>query len=353
MRRLALAVALALAVPAAADDLLPPPPPPPDDGVPLPPPPPGTSRRPAGYEIPASRTTPPPIPGRTERPVSVGATPTPIGRHAGTIGEGPVAFAGDAGAPLHPDETVSHWRMSMASGVLGRFGGTQISDRRENPSTLIYFGGQADGLWTEGYGQSVRLRLKLMTGGENEIFVPSDGELEAAYMIGRPEFRFVIGRLEVARYPNLALEALGQLATLPSVEGSIPLAGDRMRLYYYVSPVEMAYAYYYGGAHITRSDPAPSESDGPAAATAARVRYTTLLPPSVLFSLEGDVLKMWKKNDLMLSGEGSLGYQVLDGSVLFNLAVRWTSYTRRAPAAADATSNASDLKLMGLATLVF
>ncbi|BDG03964.1 hypothetical protein [Anaeromyxobacter oryzae] len=353
MRRLALVLAVALALPAAAQDALPPPPPPPSDDVPLPPPPTGTTRLPASSDMPAGRTMPPYVPGRTERPASFGLTPVPIVRRAGTIGDGPVAFAGDAGAPLHPDEAYSHWRMSLASGVLGRFGGHQISDRRENPSTLIYLGGQADGLWTEGYGQSVRLRAKLMTGGEDEIFIPSDGEVEAAYMIGRPEFRFVIGRVEVARYPGLALQVLGQLATLPSVEGSIPLAGDRMRLYYYVSPVEMAYAYYYGDAHIRKVDPAPSETDGPAAATAGRLRYTTLLPPAVLFSLEGDVLKMWKKNDLMLSGEGSLGYSVLDGSVMFNVAVRWTSYTRRDRSAVDATANASDLKLMAVATLAF
>jgi hypothetical protein len=357
MRRLVAVLALALALPAAAQDglSLPPPPPPPDDTIPLPPPPAGTTRlTTTGAELPPMRTAPPPVPGRAEDPATVRA-PAPAvgaGRRGGVIGNGPVAFAGDAAAPLHVDESLSHWKTSLASGVLGRYGGHQISDQRENPSTLIYFGGEADGQWTESFSQAARLRLKLMTGGEDEIWIPSDGEVEAAYMIGHPEFRFVLARLEVARYPNLALQVLGQLATAPSVEGSIPLAGDRMRLYFYVSPVEMAYVYYYGGEHITGADPAPSESDAPAAATAARLRYTVLLPPSVLLSLQGDVLKMWKKPDLMLSAEGSLGYEVLDGSVVFNVAVRWTSYTRR-EAQIDATGTASDLKLMGMATLVF
>jgi hypothetical protein len=352
MSRLALALAAALALPALAAEDLPPPPPPPADDVPLPPPPSGTSRLPAAVELPPYRAAPPP-PGRTQPPETARWQPAPVTRHAGTLGDGPVAFAGDAAAPLHPNELYSHWRLALASGVLGRFGGHQISDRRENSSTLIYLGGQADWLFTEGYGQAARLRLKVMAGGEDEIFIPSDGEAELAYMIGRPEFRFVVGRLEVGRAPGVGLQVLAQLATLPSVEGSIPLAGDRMRLYYYVSPVEMAYAYYYGGAHIARLDVAPSESDAPAAATAGRLRFTTLLPPSVVLSLSGDVLKFWKKADLLVSSEGSLGYQVLDGSVVFNLAIRWTSYTRRGPAAIDATETASDLKLMGMATLVF
>ena len=174
----------------------------------------------------------------------------PPPRAAGTIGEAPVAPAGSQAAPLHPDETVSRWRYSLATGVAGKFGGRQIEQGRENPGVLLYFAGQADGVWTEGRGHAARLRLRMFTGGENEIYVPSDGDVEAAYMIGPREFRFVIGRLEVGRYPALGIEALAQFATLPCFEGSLSLAGDTMRLYYYLSPVEAAWVRYYGGAHI-------------------------------------------------------------------------------------------------------
>jgi hypothetical protein len=294
------------------------------------------------------------VPSRTDRSADLRSrpAPTPVPRRPGTIGEGPVAAAGAQAAPLHPDESVSHWRMSLASGLIGRFGGAQLASDRENSSVLLYFGAQADGLWTEGYGQAARVRLRMMTGGESEVFIPSDGDMEAAYMIGRREFRFVVGRLEVARGPAPGAQVLAQLATLPSVEGSVPLAGDRMRLYYSVSPVEMAYAYYYGDAHIEHSAAVATESDEPAAATAARLRYTVLLPPTVLLSLQGDLLKMWKKPDLLLSGEGSLGYQVLDQSVVFNVAVRWNSYTRRGKGA-NTDETDSELKLLGIATLVF
>jgi hypothetical protein len=333
MRRLALLAAALVAVPAAALDDLPPPPPPPGDDVPLPPPPPGTERRPSSsWSSSSSSSAPEETSGKSTS-----------SRRDGEIGTGPITGAGGQVAPLLPND---HWSLGLASGIIGRFGGDQISSARENPSVLIYLGGQADGLWTEGYGRGVRLRLKLMTGGEDEIFIPSDGEVEAAFLIGRPEFRFVVGRLEVARYPDLALEGLGQFSTLPSVEGTLPLDGDRMRLSYFVAPVEMAWVYYYGDAHH-------SEANEPAAATAARLRYTVLLPPSVVFSLQGEVLKMWKKPDTMLGAEGSLGYQVLEKSVTFNVAVRWSSYTRRTEPTGDASDTASDLKLMAMATLVF
>jgi hypothetical protein len=336
MRLLPLTLAVALAAPALAQEALPPPPPPPED-VPLPPPPPGMSQIPS----PDLRARPP--------------------RSPGTIGEAPVAPAGSQAAPLHPDESVSHWRYSLATGVAGKFGGRAIYDTRENPGVLLYFAGQADGLWTEGHGQAARLRFRMFTGGESEIYVPSDGDVEAAYMIGRREFRFVIARLEVGRYPALGVEALAQFATLPCFEGSLSLAGDTMRLYYYLSPVEAAWVRYYGGAHIgsaararARAEGAnwPSESDRPVAASAGRLRYTVLLPPSVLLSVQGDLMKMWDKEDLLVSTEGSLGYQVLDQSAVFNVAVRWNGYTRRG-LAPETNESESEVLLLAIASLVF
>jgi hypothetical protein len=327
MRFLALTLALALAAPALAEDVLPPPPPPPtDDPAPLP---------------------PPPREERLRAPRPAGAPRAP-----GTIGEGPLAAAGSQAAPLHPDEAASHWRFSLATGVSGRFGGMQLEAARENPGVLLYFAGQADGLWTEGYGQAARLRVRMFTGGENEIYVPSDGDLEAAYMIGRREFRFVIGRLEVGRYPALGVEVLAQLATLPCFEGSLSLAGDTMRLYYYLSPVEAAFVRYYGGAHIQHTAGWPTESDRPVAASTGRLRYTVLLPPSVLLSLQGDLVKMWKKADLFASAEGSLGYQVLDQTAVFNAVIRWHGYTRRG-LARETSASESEVQLLALASLVF
>jgi hypothetical protein len=252
-----------------------------------------------------------------------------IPRKPGTIGEAPVAPAGSQAAPLHPDERISHWRFALATGVSGKFGGMQLDADKKNPNVLLYFGGQADGLWTEGYGQAARIRVRLFTGGENEVYIPSDGDVEAAYMIGRREFRFVIGRLEVGRYPALGINILAQLATLPCFEGSLSLGKDSARLYYYLSPVEAAFVRYHGDAHIEHRAGWATESDVPVAASAGRIRYTALLPPSVLLSLQGDVVKAWSKSDLLLSAEGSLGYQVLDQSAIFNAAVRWNGYTRR------------------------
>ncbi len=336
MRSLVVAAALAAALPALAQEDLPPPPPPPAD-VPLPPPPAGMRPTPRGEEPTAPRVAPAPAGSRQE---------------SGVIGEGPIAPAGSQAAPLHPDERLSHWRSSLATGVAGRFGGMQLDKDRENNAVLLYFGAQADGLWTEGMGRAARLRLRMFTGGETEVYVPSDGEVEAAFMIGRREFRFVLGRTEVGRYPGLGIQAIGQLATLPCFEGSLPLVGDTMRLYYYVSPVEAAWVRYYGDAHIRATDAWASESHLPVAATSARLRWTTLLPPSVLLTLQGDLLKMWSKADLLLSAEGSLGYQVLERSVVFNVAVRWDSYTRRG-LTLDSSATDAEMKLLGIATLVF
>jgi hypothetical protein len=228
----------------------------------------------------------------------------------------------------------------------------QLESDRENPGVLLYFGAQADGLWTEGYGQAARLRLRLFTGGESEVYVPSDGEVEAAYMIGRREFRFVIGRIEVGRYPALGVEVLAQLATLPCFEGSLSLASDTMRLYYYQSPNEAAYVYYYGGAHIDHRAGWPTESDRPVAASAGRLRYTVLLPPAMLLSLQGDVVKMWQKADLLLAGEAALGYQALDQTAVFNVAVRWNGYTRRG-IGTETNEGESEIMLLAVASLVF
>lgn len=332
MRLPAIPLTLALglvALTASAQPLPPPPPPPPTwTPAPPPPPPPREASRPAASATRPARTEPPP----------------------GTIGEAPVAPAGSQAAPLHPEEDASPWQLALATGVTGKFGGMQLEADRENPGVLLYFGGQADALWTEGYGRAARLRFRLFTGGESEIYIPSDGDVEAAFMIGRREFRFVVGRVEVGRYPALGVEVLAQVATLPCFEGSLPLAGDTMRLYYYLSPVEGTWVRYYGGAHID-SPGATSESERPSAATAGRLRYTLLLPPSIHLSLQGDFMKVWDQTDLLLSGEGSLGYQALDRSAVFNVAVRWNSFTRR-DIGPGSSENESEVMLLATATLV-
>jgi hypothetical protein len=341
MRRLALAALAAAAVAtaplAAAQEALPPPPLPPADDIPLPPPPAGTRAIPRNE--PASAADP------LEPRAHAAAAP-------GKIGEAPFVAAGSQAATLHPDEAISHWKMALATGVLGRFGGRQISSDEENRGVMLYLGGQADGVWTEGRGRAARLRLRMLTGGESQVFIPSDGDAEATYLIGRREFRFVLARAEVMRAPGLGVEALVQAATLPSVEGSVALVGDTMRLSYFVSPIEAAWVRYYGGAHIDDTPEWSSETETVVASTAGRLRWTLLLPPSVIFSLQGDLVKMWNKADLLLSGEGSLGVQVLEQSVVFNAVIRWDSYTRRGTER-DAEETDSEVKLMGLATLVF
>jgi hypothetical protein len=284
----------------------------------------------------------PPPPGRSEPRGQVDPS---------TIGEAPVAAAGAQAAPLHPDEAYSNWRHSLATGVTAKVGGMDLSSRHENPRVLLYFGAQADGLWTERYVRAARLRIRLFTGGESEIYVPSEGDAEVAYMLGRRELRFVVGRLEVGRYPALGVEALAQAATLPCFEGALSLAGDAMRLYYYLSPVEAAWVHYYGGAHIRHTAATPTESGALAAATAARLRYTLLLPAALVLSVQGDVMKTWAKPDLLVAAEGSLGYEVLERSAAFNLSMRWSSYTRRVPG--DASESESELMVLAVAGLVF
>jgi hypothetical protein len=248
---------------------------------------------------------------------------------------------------------VNHWRFSLATGVSGRFGGMQIEDAKENPGVMLYFAGQADGLWTEGFGRAARLRVRLFTGGEDEIFIPSDGDVEAAYMIGRREFRFVLGRVEVGRYPALGIQVLGQLATLPCFEGSLALAGDTMRLYYYLSPVSAAWVRYYGGQHISADEPPASETDTASATSAGRLRYTVLLPPTMLLSLQGDLVKMWNQPDLLVGAEASLGYRALEQSAVFNVTARWQSYRRRSDEGRDTADSESEVLLLAVASLVF
>ncbi len=340
MRRLALLGAL-LALPAFAQESLPPPPPPPSfEPAPLPP-------MPARPEEPPRPDRRPAAQGQDLRARAPGAA-----RKPGTIGEAPVAPAGSQAAPLHPDETVAHWRFALATGVASKFGGMQLDLDKSNPTVLLYFGGQADGLWTEGHGRAARIRFRLFTGGVSEIFLPSDGDAEAAFMIGHREFRFVIGRAEVGRYPALGISVLAQLASLPCFEGSLSLAGDTMRLYYYLSPVEGAFVRYYGRAHIPHAAGWPTESDVPVLASTGRLRYTLLLPPAMLLSLQGDMVKMWKKADMLVSAEGSLGYQALEQAAVFNLGIRWNAYTRRG-LERETNVSESEILLLAMATLVF
>ena len=169
---------------------------------------------------------------------------------------------------------------------------------------LLYFAGQADGLWTEGTAMAARLRLRMFTGGDGTLFVPSEGEVEGAYMLGRREFRFVLARLEAGRYPGLAVQTLVQAATIPSVEGVVSLAGDKVRLFYGVTPVEAAYVWYLGSAHLDTSAGFTNENRNVEAATAVRLRATFLVPPSVLLSVQGDYMRMWGPGDQLQVGGG-------------------------------------------------
>jgi hypothetical protein len=315
---LGLGLALVLAAPAArAEEVLPPPPPPPSQDLTgdLPPPRPAP-RRPAASP-------------RAERPAETGRAEARRAADPDTIGEGPLAAAGSIGAGLHPDERVANWKLALASGVAGRFNAYQLDRDKRNTNVMLFFGGQADGVWTEGYGRAARLRFRLYTGGERILFLPSDGEVEAAYALGRRELRFVVGRVEVGRYPGLAVQALGQVATLPSFEGSIPIAGDKVRLFYSVSPVEMAWVWYYDQAHIDHTAAWTTETDHPDAASAFRARVTFSVPPAVMLSLEGDFLKFWGSVDQLTAFEASAGIAVLDRTVLINASMRWEGFARR------------------------
>lgn len=262
----------------------------------------------------------------------------------------PAVPAGSQAAPLWPDEADSSWRLSLAAGLAGKGGGMRIEADRSNPAVLLYFAGQADGAWSRRFGQAARLRFRLFTGGERDIYVPSDGEAEAAYALGRREFRFVVARLEVGRSPALGLDALAQAATLPSFEGSIPLPGDGMRLDYAASPVEASFVRYHGRWHVPDTAAWASESARPVAATAGRLRFTAEVATAVLASVEGEALKMWRQGDLLLGAEAGIGWQALDRTALFSLSLRWNAYMRRG-LAPDTTATASEVLLVGAATL--
>ena len=345
---LALLLGLGLAAPAVgrAQEPLPPPPLPPTDDL--------TRDLPPPVLKPGART-PAPAQRREDqarpatRPFSASDVPP---APPGTIGEGPLTAAGSIGAPLHPDERRDNWRYSLSSGVVGRFGGIQLHSDVPNSGVLLYLGGQADGAWTE-EGRAARLRLRLFTGGERIVFIPSDGEVEASYMIGRREFRFVLGRAEVARYTGLAVQTLVQLATLPSVEGSFPVAGDKARLFYAVAPVELAYVWYFEKHHMAGDLGVASETSRPDAATAARVRATFNVPPAVLLSVEGELLKFWGSVDMLTAAEASAGVALLDRSVLLNVSLRWEGYTRRDNAPGGPAVSADQFLGMAAATLVF
>jgi hypothetical protein len=263
----------------------------------------------------------------------------------------PMAGAGAPGAPLQP-EPGAPWAVSLASGVAGRWGGERIQPDKPNATVLLSFGAQADGLWGGGIAQAARLRLRLFTGGDGILFVPSDGEFEAAYLLGRREFRFALGRIELARHPGLALEALVQASTLPSVEGLVDLDGDRVRLFYGVMPVEAAYVWYAGGAHLTGSPTARAENATVEAASAVRLRATFQVPPRVQLSAHGDFMRMWGPGDQRAALEGSAGLALLDRTLLLELLVRWDHYTRRGRGAPGAMEAASQLMAVVGATLV-
>jgi len=323
--------ALASPARAAQQEALPPPPPPPSDDPGLP-------------------RTPGPS-GQGE----LGPAPVRAATASNVIGEAPVAPAGSMGAPLRPDERVYNWKFSLASGIIGRFGGFQLHTDQENAGLLLYFGGQADGQWSEGYGRAARLRMRLMTGGERIVFIPSDGEIEAAFMLGRPELRFVVGRVEVSRYTGLAVQALAQVATLPSFEGTIPAAGDRIRFFYAISPVELAWVSYYNRAHIDHSAALTTETDHPDAASSFRARATFVVPPAVLLSVEGDFVKFWGSADMLTAVEASAGMAVLDKTVLISFLARWESFTRRSNVESTLGTATSADQFLGMAsaTLVF
>jgi hypothetical protein len=325
-----LLAALLAALPTLAQELPPPPPPPSDDAPP---------DRPAARAAEPAAPAPAPatLDERLLAPVPRPRTPAEIAQRKvkwvkGTIGEGPVAPAGAQMANLHPDEEVGHWRFALASGVIGRWGGDEVRVDEANSVAMLYFGGQADGLWTEGYGRGARFRLRMMTGGENTIFIPSDGDAEAAFMLGRREFRFAAARLEVARHTALGIETLVQAATFPSVEGSISFRGDRMRVAYFVAPVEAAWTWYRNDNHLPRGAETDQEQATIFPATAARIRYTGVAPPAVILSVQADLLKLWGVPDLLVSVEGSAGFAALDNTVLFNVALRWDHSALRGPA---------------------
>jgi hypothetical protein len=269
--------------------------------------------------------------------------------HAAPL-DAPFAPAGSQIAPLAPDEGRSAWRLALATGLAGRVGGMRLTASRENPGVLLFFAGQADAAWSRSFGEAARLRFRLFTGGERDIYVPSDGEVEGAFALGRREFRFVVARLEAGRYPAIGLDAIVQAATLPSFEGTLAFVDDAIRVQYSVSPVEAAFVRYHGAWHVPGVAGWPSESATPVAASAARLRYSVLVAPAVVVSAEGEIAKLWRRADLLAAAEASVGWQALDRTALFSLGLRWNGYTRRgvAPGTSD---SASEVLIVAGATL--
>lgn len=259
-----------------------------------------------------------------------------------------------AGAPVSTlaEDPASPWRFGLSTGVAGKLGGRRLSASDDGRSVLLFFAGQADAAWLEPHGQAARLRFRLFTGGESGIYAPSNGDGELAWAIGRRELRFVLARGEYARQPGLGLQALVQAGTLPCFEGTVPLAGNLMQVAYLVAPVEAAWVRYYGGAHVRHLPGWTAEDDHPFAASAARLRYSVLLPPAIAVSLQGDFMKSWGPSDMLVALEGTIGYQLPRIQAAFQLGARWTSYTRRA-AAKDSHDTDSEVILLGAATLAF
>jgi hypothetical protein len=267
------------------------------------------------------------------------------------IDDAPVTPAGAQASTLAEDPAWP-WRFGLSTGVAGKFGGRRISANEDNRSVLLFFGGQADAAWLEGHGQGARLRFRLFTGGESGIYVPSDGDGELAWMMGRREFRFVLARVEFARQPGLALQGLAQAGTLPCFEGTLTLGGDTSQLSYFVSPVEAVWVRYYGGAHLAHLPGWTAEDDHPFAASAARLRYSVRLPPAIVGSLQADFLKSWGPSDLLLALDATVGYQLPRQQAAFHLGARWSSYTRRAQAKGTHDTDA-EVMLIASATLAF
>jgi hypothetical protein len=267
-----------------------------------------------------------------------------------TEGEDAVAPAGSQAAAVALADGWSGWRGSLATGVSGKLGGMRLEREERNSRVLLYFGAQAHGTLDERGRQAARVRLRLFTGGEGSIYAPSEGDAEAAYTFGGPGLRLVVARLELARYPTLAVEALAQASTLPCLEGVIPLGAGAARLHYFVSPVEGAWVYYYGGAHVPHRAGWPSESDRPSAASAARLRYSATLPADLVVSAQGELMKMWRRADLLLAAEGSVGYPVLRRSAMLSAVVRWSRYTRRS-VVTDRSESEADLVVLAAANV--
>jgi hypothetical protein len=276
------------------------------------------------------------------------ARPDPGGGDPWALGESPVGPAGTPAAPL-PSQGLSHWRGAVGTGVAFRGGGERLASDR---GVLLYFGGQADGLWSEGLTQAVRLRARVFTGGEPALYTPSEGDLEAAWGLGRGPFRFVIARVEAGRYPSLAIDALVQAGTLPCFEGTLPLDAGRVRLEWFLSPVEAAWVRYRGDARVSSRPGWPSEADSASAATAARLRVSGVFVPSVIVSAQGDFLKLWGKPDLLLSAEGNVGWEALPRAATIGLTLRVDDFTRRGLAPGSAV-DAWELTLLAAATLAF